>query len=63
MQIDLQFICPSTRWTNRNATMPQGNHSAASLYLLWGFMVPLPSDEILLLQISVLCSLFSELSV
>ena len=35
----------TTRWTNRNATMHQGNQSAASLYLLWGFMFPLPSDE------------------
>ena len=36
----------NTRWTNRKATMLQGNQSAASTYLLWGFMVPLPSDEI-----------------
>ena len=36
----------STRWTDWNATMLQGNQSAVSLYLLWGFMIPLTSDEI-----------------
>ena len=40
------IIWPYTRWTDQNATMLQGNQLAASPYLLWGFMVPLTSDEI-----------------
>ena len=40
----------STRWTDRNAIMLQGKQSAASPYLLWGFIVPLTSDEIPILS-------------
>ena len=46
-----------TGWTNRNATMLQGNHSAGNLYLLSGFMVPQASARSRFGQISVLCSL------
>ena len=49
----------NTGWTNRNATMLQGNHSAGNLYVLSGFMVPQASARSPFGQISaVLCSLF-----
>ena len=55
------IIWPYTRWTDQNATMLQGNQSATSPYLLWGFMVPLTLDEIPLPSDFSIVFTFSEL--
>ena len=52
-----------TRGTDRNATMLRGNQSAASPYLLWGFMVLLTSDEIRLPSDFSIVFTISEFSV
>ena len=54
---------PYTRWTDQNVTMLRGNQSAASPYLLWGFIVPLTSDEIPLPSDVSIVFTVSELSV
>ena len=50
-------------WTDRNATILQGNQLAESVYLLWGVVIPLPSDEIPLLSDFSIVFTVHELSV